>query len=147
MNNLFFKEVLDSLSKESKCIAKKVGCLIVKDQRIISMGYNGTLSGLPNCNEEFNSKKFERHEHHDWSLKNEIHAEQNAIAMAAKNGIALAGATCYCSLQPCNSCLMSLIQSGIVKIIYLEAYNKGDYNQNLIQYLDSKNIIFEKFVA
>ena len=79
MEEKFFKKVLLSLSSESKCVSKKVGALIVKDMRIISTGYNGTLSGCKNCNDIFDETNFNRDEHHNWSIKNEIHAEQNAI--------------------------------------------------------------------
>jgi dCMP deaminase len=145
MKEEFFKEVLMALSKQSKCVSKKVGVLLVKDDRIISTGYNGTLSGIKNCNEVFDADNFDREAHHHWSIKNEIHAEQNAIAIAAKNGIALNNAVCYSSLQPCNSCLMSLIQSGVKEIIYLHAYDKSDYSQDLIQKLKADNIIIRQF--
>jgi dCMP deaminase len=145
MKKEFFRDVLISLSRQSKCVSKRVGVLIVKDDRIISTGYNGTLAGVKNCNEVFDANDFNREQHHHWSIRNEIHAEQNAIAIAAKNGISLNNATCYSSLQPCNSCLMSLVQSGIKEIVYLQEYDKSDYSQELLQKLKAENIVIRKF--
>jgi dCMP deaminase len=145
MKKEFFRDVLISLSKQSKCVSKKVGVLIVKDDRIISTGYNGTLAGVKNCDEVFDANDFDREQHHHWSIRNEIHAEQNAIAIAAKNGISLNNSICYSSLQPCNSCLMSLVQSGVKEIVYLQEYDKSDYSLELIQKLKEENIIIRKF--
>lgn len=145
MNENFFKKVLNDLSQESKCVSRKVSALIVKDQRIISTGYNGTLSGCKNCNEIFDESNFDSNVHHIWSIKNEIHAEQNALAMAAKNGISVDGAICYSSLQPCNTCLLSLVQSGIIEIVYIEPYEKSCYSSDMIEYLKNKNIIIRQF--
>lgn len=143
MEHDFFIEVLAALSKKSKCVSRKVGALLVKEGRIISTGYNGTISGVKNCCDHF-TDNYNKDEHHSWSLKNEIHAEQNAIAMAAKHGISINGCTCYSSLQPCNSCLLLLIQSGITKIYYTETYEKSDYHSSLIDAMKKLNIILEK---
>jgi dCMP deaminase len=132
MKEDFFIRVLKDLRKESKCVSRQVACLIVRDGRIISTGYNGTLTGAKNCNEIFDCATFERETHHAWSLVNEIHAEQNAIAVAAKHGVELDNCICYCSLQPCNTCLLLLIQCGIKEIVYLDAYDKCDWSEDLM---------------
>jgi dCMP deaminase len=132
MNEGFFIRVLAELKRESKCVSRQVSALIVKDGRIISTGYNGTLKGAPNCCDVYKPDSFDREEHHTWSLMNEIHAEQNAIAVAAKTGIALGGCVCYCSLQPCNACLLLLIQAGIKEIVYVDAYDKCNWSPGLM---------------
>ncbi len=129
MNNKlieFFKDTALNLAKQSKCVSRKVGCLIIKDGRIISMGYNGTPIGYVNCNEVFNEHKFDREKHHEWSHKHEIHAEQNALAFAAKNGVPIEGCIMICTLEPCNDCLKLIIQSGINELYYINKYDKRD---------------------
>lgn len=135
MKESFFVSVLNNLAKESKCVSRQVGCLIVRDERIISTGYNGTISGAANCNTIFDSSNFDRETHHTWSLLNEIHAEQNAIAVAAKHGISLKDCVCYTSMQPCNTCLLLLAQAGIKEIIYVEPYDKCVYHPDLLEAL------------
>lgn len=142
---IFFKEVLLSLSKLSKCVSKQVGALIVKDGRIISTGYNGTISGYKNCCEVFPKDNFDKQKHHEWSLKYEIHAEQNAIIQAAKNGISINNCVCYTNLQPCNLCLLLLIQSGIKEIVYLDSYNYSDYDTELMDLIKKQKVILRKF--
>lgn len=137
----FFKETVQNLANESKCSSKRVGSLLVKDNRIISTGYNGTLPGIKNCN-EYN---FSAEEHHTWSLSNELHAEQNAIIMAAKNGISIKDCICYSSLQPCNLCLLLLLQAGIKEIVYLHEYEKSNYSKEIMKYINDHNIVLRKF--
>ena len=141
----FFKEVLIALSKQSKCVSRQVGAIIVRDGRIISTGYNGTISGYKNCCDVFDKDNFDPIKHHQWSQKFEIHAEQNAIIQAAKNGISINSCTCYTNLQPCNLCLLLLIQSGIKEIVYLEEYNRSDYGEDLLHLIKDKNIVLRKF--
>lgn len=133
----FFKKTVLNLAKESKCVSRQVGAIIVRDNRIISMGYNGTISGAKNCNEIFNFIKFNRDKHTAWSKNNELHAEQNAIIMAAKYGISIEGADCYCSLQPCSICLLSLTQAGIKNIFYVNDYDKCNYSDDLVKTVNS----------
>lgn len=141
----FFKQTVIHLSQQSKCVSRQVGAIIVKDNRIISTGYNGTLSGCKNCNEIFDSNNFDKDAHHKWSKLNEIHAEQNALMMAAKYGISVKDCTCYCSLQPCNLCLLLLIQAGIIEIVYLKPYPKSNYDDSILSLIKSGKIILRKF--
>jgi len=144
MNEGFFIRVLAELKRESKCVSRQVSALIVKDGRIISTGYNGTLKGAPNCCEVHDMDSFDREEHHKWSLMNEIHAEQNAIAVAAKTGISLDGCICYCSLQPCNTCLLLLIQTGIREIVYVDSYDKCNWSPGLMKTVGDLGIVIRQ---
>lgn len=146
MSEQFFLTVVNALAAQSKCVSRQVGAVIVKDGRIISTGYNGTVSGTKNCCEIFDDS-FDAEAHHQWSIKNEIHAEQNAIAMAAKQGISIDGCTCYCSLQPCNTCLLLLIQSGIKEIVYDEIYERSKYHEDLLKTVEAKGIVIRRFDA
>ena len=102
-------------AKNSKCIRKKVGALIVKDNRIISDGYNGTPHGFDNkC--EYESGGKER------TKQQVLHAESNAITKIAKSTLSCEGSTLYVTMQPCFDCPKLIIQSGIEKVVYDEIY-------------------------
>ena len=136
------------MAEESKCVSHKVGAIIVKDNRIISTGINGSPVGQLNCCDHFNedirpelfgrpqlvsSNKLElklneqgKIEHREWSLKNEIHAELNAILFAARHGIAIDGATMYTTLSPCSNSAKAISQSGIKRLIYNVLYHRSE---------------------
>lgn len=140
----FFMQAAILLSCESKCVSKKVGCIITKNGRIISTGYNGSPEGYKNCCDIFDSN-FDRKEHHKWSDENEIHAEMNAILFASKNGMSIKGATIFSTLQPCHNCLKNIVQTGIKHIIYMNEYDKYDYNESFMKYIKDKGIKYEHF--
>lgn len=96
---------------------KQVGCIIVKDGRIISDGYNGTPHGFDNdC--EFPTR-------YGWETKAEVlHAESNAITKLAKSTQSSEGATMYITLSPCFNCAKLIVQSGISRVVYLEEYTE-----------------------
>jgi len=137
MKDFFIKTAL-LLSQKSKCVSKKVGSVIVHDNRIISMGYNGTPSGFINCCDHFDTTYLPvlRNVHHEWSDKFEIHSELNAIIFCAKHGINIQNAEIYVTLFPCDQCIKNLIQSGIKKIYYLYEYDKGDITNPLCSYIE-----------
>jgi len=120
--DIIYLKVAKELSIFSKCVSQQVACIAVKDDRILATGYNGTPSGYINCNEKF-GQPFNRHDHHEWSLQHEIHAELNLILFCAKFGIGLNGATLYSTLQPCNDCSKNIIQSGIKRIVFSNKYD------------------------
>ena len=126
LNDKFFLNVASILAEESSCISLHVGAVIVRDKRIISMGYNGTPEGMPNCDDSFKQGVFKREEHHEWSLVNEIHAEMNAIMYAAKCGISVKGCTIYVTHKPCYECMKNIAQSGIRRVVYLYDYKYSD---------------------
>jgi len=116
--------------EESKCISWKVGAVIVKDDKLVGHGYNGTPSGQPNCCDVNNGLKInsvwkseEAHNaHHLWSKTNEIHAEMNAIMHSSQED--RNGATLYCTLQPCKECSKNIAGSGIKHVVYAEKYHR-----------------------
>ena len=125
-----FSDILDRFAQESHCCRRKVACLAVKDNRIIATGINGTPEGFDNCDEHFtgwdlNSEEF-KHEHHEWCLSRELHAEENAVAYAARHGISLEGCDIYCSLAPCVSCTRLLAALKPKRIFYKDVYDKSD---------------------
>ena len=117
-------EIAEIVKTRSTCLRREVGAVIVKDNRIITTGYNGAPSGLKHCTEiggcereRLNIPSGQRHE-----LCRALHAEQNAILQAAKIGVSTEGATIYITLQPCVICAKMLVNAGIKRIVF-----KGEY--------------------
>lgn len=103
-------------AKLSYCKRKQVGALIVKDRMIISDGYNGTPSGFENnCEDDANNTK--------WFV---LHAEANAILKIAKSTQSCEGATLYLTMSPCKECSKLILQSGIKRLVYIDAYSDND---------------------
>lgn len=139
MHDVFMKTAFLVASK-SHCVSHHVGAVIVKDKRIITIGYNGTPPGLPNCSEHFDSLNFDREEHHKWSKDHEIHAEMNAIAFAAKHDVQVDGCDIYVTISPCNDCLKNLCMTGIKNVYYLYLYDKIDLNPELLKIVNVKEV-------
>lgn len=115
-----FMELAVSLAKRSHCIKKHVGAVLVKETRIISIGYNGPPSGTHNCDEEFPETGCRRDSKGSCSLA--LHAEQNAILYAVKNKATVEGSTLYVTLAPCLACARIIYSMGIEKVIFLYSY-------------------------
>lgn len=111
-----------SLALRSHCIKARVGAVLTKDTRIISIGYNGPPAGTYNCDEEWPESGCPRDSKNSCSLA--LHAEENAILYAVKNGASLEGATLYLTLSPCLSCARIIYSSGIKKVWYKNSYAK-----------------------
>jgi dCMP deaminase len=101
-----------SWSELSHCERKKVGALIVKDEMIISDGYNGTPGGFENCCEDDEGNTH-------WYV---LHAEANAILKVAKSTNNCKGATLYLTLSPCKDCSKLVLQAGISRVVFKDAY-------------------------
>jgi len=126
----YFSCIALLISSRSPSERLKVGSVIVKDNRIISAGYNGFPSGTPHVS-------IMRHSHE----QNTIHAEQNAIADAARRGVSIQDTTIYITHRPCINCAKFIISSGIIKIKYLSDYRNDDLVDQL---LNASNISIEK---
>ncbi len=100
----------------SYCKRRQVGALIVKDNMIISDGYNGTPSGFENVCEDENGV----------TKPYVLHAEANAITKVARSGNSAAGATLYVTASPCMECSKLIIQSGISRVVYADEYRLDD---------------------
>jgi dCMP deaminase len=119
----YFMDIADLVAKRSTCLRRQVGAVAVKDKRILATGYNGVPSGIPHCldvgclREQEGIPSGERHE-----LCRGIHAEQNVIIQAAYSGVAIQGASLYCTNLPCLICSKMLINAGIREIFYRQGY-------------------------
>jgi len=126
----YFKEIVSITSKRSPCGRLQVGCLLIKDNRIISQGYNGFLPGCP----------------HDSIIENNheqatVHAEQNAVADCAKRGVSCHKCIAYITHYPCINCMKILCASGIEQIKYINDY-KND--KNVTQLSELSNVEIKK---
>lgn len=123
----YFSEIVKTTAKRSPCERLKVGCILVKDNRIVSQGYNGFLPGCPH-------KSIVRNNHEQAT----IHAEQNTIADCAKRGVSCMGAIAYITHYPCINCTKSLLASGIKHIYYIFNYKNDSLVEELCSQLNVK---------
>lgn len=115
-----FMDLAINLAKRSHCVKAHVGAVLVNDTRIISIGYNGPPAGTHNCDEEFGDEGCPRDSKGSCSLA--LHAEQNAILYATKNGSKVEGSTLYVTLSPCIACARVIYSMKIKKVFYLNSY-------------------------
>ena len=111
-----YLEMAEVWARNSYCKRRKVGALLVKDRTIISDGYNGTPSGFENICEDENGV----------TKPYVLHAEANAITKVAKSGNSSEGATLFVTASPCAECAKLIIQAGIKRVVYRDAYRLTD---------------------
>jgi dCMP deaminase len=119
----YFMAIAEQVAGRSTCLRRATGAVLVKDKRILATGYNGVPQGLAHCEVVGcirEQRKIPSGSHHE--LCRGIHAEQNAVIQAAKHGIAMDGATAYCTHQPCVLCAKILLNAGVVDIVYRDPY-------------------------
>ena len=133
----YFFKFADLASERSTCLRRKVGAVIVKNNMVISTGYNGAPKDVPHCEdtgcirEKLKTPSGEKHE-----LCRGVHAEQNAITQAACNGINISGADLYCNTKPCVICTKMIINAGIKRVFY-----KIEYNDPLAEEISKSSIV------
>lgn len=110
----FYKEMVQLYTRRSTCLRLQVGAIIVRDGRVISGGYNGAPAGMPHCTPDICGP--------DHPCTRTIHAEANAIAFAAKHGIATHDCGMWASDSPCIECAKLIINAGISSLVFLRAY-------------------------
>jgi len=111
----YFMNIAKEVSTRSTCDRKHVGAVIVRDKTLLSTGYNGSIKGLPHCNDA-------GCEMVDGHCIRTSHAEANAIVQAAKNGVKIDGSEIYVTASPCYNCFKLIANSGIKVIFYNELY-------------------------
>ena len=126
----YFKKITLVTSERSPCERLQVGCVLVKENRIVSQGYNGFLPGCPH-------KSIVRNNHEQAT----VHAEQNAIADCAKRGVDCNNSTAYITHYPCIICTRILLAAGIKEIKYINDYK----NDELVEVFTNQcNVIVKK---
>ena len=133
----YFKEIVQVVAKRSTCNHAQVGALLVSPNgQLLSTGYNGAVSGMPHCTDiGCTEDKY-------GNCVATVHAEQNAIAQAAKHGVSPEGAILYTTLFPCLACLKLVVAAGVKEIKYIDEYHAKDPYEELL--IDTLEIACEK---
>ena len=129
----YFLTITRQVAERSTCNRAKVGAVIVREKNILASGYNGAPAGLPHCTEVgclIYQSKTPTGESEENCYRT-IHAEINAIAQAAKNGVGIRDADIYVTHTPCIHCLKVLINTGIKRIFYEKEYKLGTVSELL----------------
>ena len=111
----YFMNIAREVATRSTCPRKFVGAVIVRDRTILSTGYNGSIRGMPHCDEI-------GHMMEDGHCVRTVHAEANAIVQAARNGMRLEGGDIYVTASPCFGCFKMVANSGLRRIVFGEFY-------------------------
>jgi dCMP deaminase len=123
----YFMNIAREVATRSTCDRKFVGAVVVRDKIILATGYNGSIRGLPHCDEE-------GHLMEDGHCVRTVHAEANAIVQAAKSGVRIEGAGIYVTASPCWGCFRLIANAGIVRIVFGEFYRDArvfEFSQRL----------------
>ena len=118
----YFMDFAILAAARSGCLSRKVGCVIVKDNRVIATGYNAAPIGIQECVDRDSCLRKNSDSGTNLGYCFAVHAEQNALTQCAKYGISCGGATLYVTTQPCATCAKLLVNSGITEVVYLEPY-------------------------
>jgi len=125
----YFLELCEKVAERSTCDrgpgGKGVGCVLVKDRQILATGYAGSLPGMLHCSEEGHTLRQVTYE--DGVTREHccrtVHAEANAVAQAARRGVAIEGATAYVTMAPCDACAKLLVSAGICRVVSNAPYH------------------------
>jgi len=131
----YFMEVVYAISKRATCDRGRSGCVIARNHQILVTGYVGSPLGFPHCDEVGHQMKKTIHE--DGNITQHcvrtVHAEQNAICQAARQGISIDGATLYCKMTPCRVCAMLIINCGIKRVYCEKRYHAGGESEEMFR--------------
>ena len=121
----YFMALAKLAASRSTCLSRPTGCVMVKDKQVVSTGYNGSMPGVPHCSDEGRCyrRSIEASDDGKYDFCRSVHAEANAVALAAKAGVNLEGAIAYMTLFPCYVCTKLLVRAGIREIVYEMGYN------------------------
>ena len=111
----YFMNIAREVATRSTCDRKHVGAVVVRDKSILATGYNGSIRGLPHCDDD-------GHLMEDGHCIRTVHAEANAIVQAARHGMRIEGGSIYVTASPCWGCFRLIANAGIVKIVFGEFY-------------------------
>jgi dCMP deaminase len=113
--DVYFMKIAHQVATRGTCSRKHVGSVIVKDRTILATGYNGSIRGMPHCDEV-------GHMMENGHCTRTAHAEQNAIAQAARNGVSVIDSDLYVTASPCWNCFKIIANAGIRRIVFGEFY-------------------------
>ncbi len=130
----YFLDIAHVVARRSNCRRRQVAAVIVREQRIISTGYNGTPRGIRNCFDGGCPRCASDAPSGD-QLGDCVcaHAEENAIVQAAYHGISVRGGVLYCTISPCLMCAKMIINAGLVEVVYEHEYHFSDQARALFE--------------
>ena len=111
----YFTAIARVVATRSTCDRKQVGAVIARDKMLLATGYNGSIRGLPHCDDV-------GHLMEDGHCIRTVHAEANAIVQAARNGVRVEGADIYVTASPCFNCFKLIANAGLKRIVFGEFY-------------------------
>lgn len=111
----YFMDMARKVAERSTCDRAHVGCVLVRDNRVLATGYNGSVSGMPHCDDV-------GHDVVNEHCKRTIHAEMNAIIQCAIHGVSSKGAIVYVTHYPCYDCAKALVNAGVLVVNYEQTY-------------------------
>ena len=131
----YFSKMVDAVATRATCDRGRAGCVIVKNKQILVTGYVGSPKGLPHCDDVGHLMKKTIHEGGKVTQHcvRTVHAEQNAIAQAARRGISLEGSTLYVRMTPCRTCTMLIINTGIERVVCQKKYHSGEESEAMFK--------------
>lgn len=142
-------DIAKAVATRGTCDRGRIGCVIVKDKRLLSTGYVGSPIGLPHCDEVGHQMKKVSHE--DGRETNHClrtsHAEVNAVALAARNGVSIDGGTLYIMMVPCYTCSKMLINSGIKRVVAEKDYHDSKDTKELFKSAGIELVLLNKEVV
>jgi dCMP deaminase len=133
----YFMQIAQAVATRSTCDRAHVGCVLVRDKRILATGFNGSPAGLPHC-DEVGHLLVEGH------CVRTIHAEVNAIVQAALHGVSTRDAVCYVTHMPCIHCTKTLINAGVRRIVYATGYR---IDPHAVAFLDQAGVRVEAWAG
>lgn len=131
----YFMSIADMVGSRGTCDRGRSGCVIVKDKRVLVTGYVGSPAGLAHCDEVGHEMHKVTHTDGTESMHciRTIHAEQNAVAQAARIGVPLDGGTVYCKMTPCYVCAKILMNSGIKRVVAAKDYQASKQSKRIFK--------------
>jgi len=142
----YFIGMVNFIGSRGTCDRGRSGCVIVRDKRVVSTGYVGSPPGLPHCNEVGHDMSTLINDDGTKSLHciRTAHAEQNAIAQAARFGISIDGGTLYNKMTPCYTCAKSIITAGIKRVVSKKDYHTSKKSKEIFKKAGIKLEIINK---
>ena len=130
----YFIGMADYVGTRGTCDRGRSGCVIAKEKRIISTGYVGSPPGLPHCDDVGHEMHVITNEDGSKSMHcgRTTHAEQNAIAQAARFGVSLEGSSLFCKLVPCYTCAKIIITAGIKRVVASRDYHVSKTSKEIL---------------
>lgn len=131
----YFINIMELIGSRGTCDRGRVGCVIARDNRIIATGYAGSPTGLPHCDEIGHEMHTVTHPDNSQTRHciRTVHAEQNAICEAARQGISLNNSTLYVKMTPCYTCAKMIINAGVKRVVCSQDYHASKRSKEIFK--------------